>query len=108
MGTSLGSKIKELRKSKGYSFDKLARLAGTSKSYIWNLETGKSVKPSARKLLKISNSLGVTVDFLIDDEDMIAVEDAADASFYRKYRKLNARDKLKIRKFIDVFLTEES
>jgi len=101
MTTSIGLKIKDLRKDKGYTLDKLAELADSSKSYIWELENKNPPRPSAEKLAKIAKALGVTMDYFIDDE--ITEEDATDQMFYRKYRQMDPDVKKKIRKMIDLW-----
>ena len=67
MPTPLGDKIRRLRKTQGYTLDKLAELAESSKSYIWELENKKPPRPSADKVAKIAVALGVTPDYLITD-----------------------------------------
>lgn len=100
MSTPLGEKIRELRKAKGYTLDKLAELSESSKSYIWELENKDPPRPSADKITKIAVALGVTPDYLMTEE--VAVEDATDTAFYRKYRSLDAGTKEKIRKMLDL------
>lgn len=50
MATRLGEKLHELRKQRGLTLEKLAELAGLSKSYLWELENRESQRPSAEKL----------------------------------------------------------
>ena len=47
MATTLGEKIRTLRKEKGYTLEKLAELTDSSKSYIWELENKSPPRPSA-------------------------------------------------------------
>lgn len=101
--TSLGAKIREERKKKQYTLEKLAELTDSSKSYIWELENKAPPRPSAEKISKIAERLGVTVEYLLDDQEKITVGDAADARFYRKYRQMNDKTKAKIRSFVDLW-----
>lgn len=98
MSTPLGDKVRELRKAKGYTLDKLAELAESSKSYIWELENKNPPRPSADKVAKIAAVLGVTADYLIDPTDTMKVEDATDAVFFRNYQKMDPATKDKIRR----------
>ncbi|WP_050385911.1 helix-turn-helix domain-containing protein [Bradyrhizobium pachyrhizi] len=100
MTTPLGDKIRDLRKKNGFTLDKLAELAESSKSYIWELENKDPPRPSADKIAKIATALGVTPDYLITDS--VQVEDAKDTAFYRKYRSMNEPTKEKIRKMLDL------
>jgi transcriptional regulator with XRE-family HTH domain len=98
---TIGTKIKALRKEKGYTLDELADLSDSSKSYIWELENKDPPRPSAEKLVKIAKALGVTMDYFIDDQ--VSEEDATDKMFYRKYRQMDPDVKKKIRKMIDLW-----
>lgn len=103
--TLLGEKIRTLRKAQGYTLDKLADLAESSKSYIWELENKNPPRPSADKIAKIAAALKVTPDYLIMDE--VKLEDASDAAFFRKYRGMDPALKDKIRKMVDVLGEDE-
>ncbi|MCB0121103.1 MAG: helix-turn-helix domain-containing protein [Caldilineaceae bacterium] len=106
MATSLGDKIKKLRKEKGLTLEGLAELTDSSKSYIWELENKNPPRPSADKILKIANQLGVTMDYLIGDERQVSEADAADEMFFRKYKQMDPEVKKKIRKIIDLWEDE--
>lgn len=103
MSTPLGTKIRELRKQKGYTLDKLAELTDSSKSYIWELENKNPPRPSADKVARIASALGVTSDYLVDTNNNVTVEDAADQAFYRKYREMDNSTKDKIRRMVDLW-----
>jgi transcriptional regulator with XRE-family HTH domain len=98
----LGDKIRELRKAKGYTLDKLAELTESSKSYIWELENKNPPRPSAEKLSKIASVLGVTVEYLLDTKEEVRVEDATDNAFFRKYQKMDPTTKDKIRRMVEL------
>jgi transcriptional regulator with XRE-family HTH domain len=105
VGTPLGDKIRDLRKKKGFTLDKLAELAESSKSYIWELENNDPPRPSADKIAKIAKALRVTPDYLITDS--VLVEDATDTAFFRKYRSMTPTTKDKIRKMVDLIGDDE-
>ncbi len=85
----------------------LAELAESSKSYIWELENKNPPRPSADKVAKIAAVLGVTADYLIDTTEKVGVEDATDNAFFRKYRKMDAATKDKIRRMADLLGDDE-
>ena len=107
MATPLGEKIRRLRKEKGYTLEKLAELSESSKSYIWELENKNPPRPSAEKLAKIAAVLGVTGDYLIGATETAGVETAADEAFFRKYRRMDAATKDKVRRLADVIGKDE-
>ena len=63
MATRLGEKLHELRKQRGLTLEKLAELAGLSKSYLWELENRESQRPSAEKLTALADALGVAAAY---------------------------------------------
>lgn len=46
-------------------------------------------------------------DYLIDTTETVKVEDATDAAFFRKYRKMDATIKDKIRRMVDLMGEDE-
>ena len=107
MLTSLGEKIRRLRIQKELTLDQLAELTESSKSYIWELENKNPPRPSAAKLAKIAATLDTTLDYLLDEEENVAEEDAADARFYRQYRKMDSTTKAKIRQMVKLWGEDE-
>jgi transcriptional regulator with XRE-family HTH domain len=89
MPTALGEKIQKLRKEKGLTLEQLADRTDSSKSYIWELENKHPPRPSADKLSKIAVQLGVTMEYLLDQEQKITEADATDEMFFRKYRRMD-------------------
>jgi transcriptional regulator with XRE-family HTH domain len=103
LSTALGDKMRQLRKQKGYTLEKLAELTESSKSYIWELENKNPPRPSADKVARIAAVLGVTSDYLVDTTDKTNVAEAADEAFYRRYRKMDAATRDKIRRMVDLW-----
>lgn len=60
----IGRRIKEVRKAKGISQEKLAELADLSTQYMSQIETAAR-KASLTSLVKISNALNVSLDELL-------------------------------------------
>jgi len=90
-----------------FTLDKLAELSGSSKSYIWELENKDPSRPSAEKLAKIAENLGTTLDYLLGEEDSFTEENAADALFYRRYRRMNPETRAKIRRTVALWGKDE-
>lgn len=100
MATSLGEKIRDLRKQRGFTLDQLAEKSESSKSYIWELENKDPPRPSGEKLALIAGALDVTTDYLLGVEP--EVQSAEDKAFFRKYQKMDARTKTQIRQMLDI------
>lgn len=101
MPETLGEKLRKHRQGKGYSLDDLARLTGSSKSYLWELEN-RPIRPSAEKLAKIADVLSVTTDYLLDDNAEMDEQHVKEA-FFRKFNKLDEDDKQRIQDMIDAW-----
>jgi transcriptional regulator with XRE-family HTH domain len=106
MAGHLGDKIKNLRKNKNLTLEKLAANAGLSKSYLWELENRESQSPSAEKLQAIADALGVSVDYFLEDDLRKPEEKHLDEAFFRGYKNLNSQDKEQLRKILEAFKKE--
>lgn len=62
-----GKKIRELRKERKWSLEDLAKRIGSSKSYVWEIEKGKSC-PSIDIMINFSKAFNVSIDFLVTGE----------------------------------------
>ena len=63
----LGVRIREARKAKGYTQEKLSELAGISPNYLSRVETNNGGVISLPALLKVCNVLGVGMDYMLVD-----------------------------------------
>ncbi len=107
MTTSLGKKIRQLRKEKGYTLEKLAELADSSKSYIWELENQDPPRPSAEKVVKIASVLGVTSDYLMSKSQKAPGDNVLDDAFFRNYQSLDDQDKERLREIVKAWGPKE-
>ena len=57
--------LRKLREAKGFSQEKLARLADVANNTIIKIEAGKNQNPTLETLKKVAQALGVSVDDLI-------------------------------------------
>lgn len=103
MASKLGVKIHKLRKDKGMTLEQLAKSAGLSKSYLWELENRETASPSAQKLQAIADILGVSPTYFMDDDTADAKEEHLDEAFFRGYKQLEPEAKDQLRKILDTF-----
>ncbi|MCP3032927.1 helix-turn-helix domain-containing protein [Halobacillus sp. A1] len=61
----IGDRIQALRKSRGMSMSELAVRTGFAKSYISSIERGVQSNPSIHFVEKISEVLGVSVNYIV-------------------------------------------
>jgi transcriptional regulator with XRE-family HTH domain len=61
----LSKNIKNLRKRKNFSQEKLARMADVANNTIIKIESGENQNPTLKSLRKISMALGVSINDLL-------------------------------------------
>ena len=103
MPTRLGEKLRDLRKERGLTLEKLAEQAGLSKSYLWELENRESQRPSAEKLTALGDALGVSTSYFLEEDPRAPEERPLDEAFFRGYQKLDADAKEQLRKILNTF-----
>ena len=82
----LSEKLYKLRKNSGLSQEKLAEQLDVSRQAISKWESGTAV-PESEKLIAISNFFGVSVDYLLKDEDVDTTK-KADSSVEEKSKMI--------------------
>ena len=65
MSNNISNNLKRLREKRGYSLEKVARLAELSLNTIVKVENGVNQNPTIETLTKIAKALEVGVDDLI-------------------------------------------
>jgi transcriptional regulator with XRE-family HTH domain len=103
MPTRLGEKLRDLRKERGLTLDKLAEMANLSKSYLWELENRESQRPSAEKLTALADALGVAATYFLEEDVRAPEERHLDEAFFRNYQKLEPDAKEQLRKILNTF-----
>jgi transcriptional regulator with XRE-family HTH domain len=61
----IGSNIKKIRTEKGYSLERVARLADLSLNTIVKVESGVNQNPTIETLQKIAKALDISVEDLL-------------------------------------------
>lgn len=107
MATRLGEKLRAQRKQHGLTLEKLADMAGLSKSYLWELENRASQRPSAEKLSALADALGVTTAYFLEEDTREPEERHLDEAFFRGYQKLDAPAKDQLRKILETFKSSD-
>ena len=76
--TSVGERIRFCRQKLNLKQEQLANVAGMSKGFLSEVETGNR-NPSAEYLLRIANALGVSLDFLMKGGEMPSLDQGSRA-----------------------------
>lgn len=61
----LSKNLKKLREKKGFSQDRLAKIADVANNTVIKIEQGDNKNPTLETLKKLANALGVSLDDLI-------------------------------------------
>lgn len=96
----IAEKIKNERKRMGLTLQKLADLTDSSKSYIFEIESGKSKEIGASKIFKMSKALGVTADFLVNDNRSCSLPCDQDRILYSKIQDFSSKEKEFLKCFV--------
>ncbi len=62
--SSVGARIRFVRTEQGLTLDQLAQRSGVSKSFLWEVEQGRS-NMSGEKLVGVADALGASLDYLL-------------------------------------------
>lgn len=90
---TLADKLKEARKNAGLTQNELAEKLCVSRQAITKWENGKGI-PDVDNLKVISKVLNVSIDFLLDDEDVLdktVIKEQIDLNDYVKEGKLQSK-----------------
>ena len=66
----IGNNLRRLRKKKGLSQEKLARLADISLNALTKIESGFAQKPTIQTVVKLAKALEVSIDKLVKGWDI--------------------------------------
>lgn len=108
MTKKLGEKIKFLREKCKLSRKELGDMVGINQSQVWEFENRYFKNPSAPIISSIAKILNTSTEILVDDNQPIYekninyVKEAQERIFFRKYEKLNPKNKLTLQKIIDI------
>lgn len=69
--SSIGSRLRQARRGRGYSQEDLAELTGISASYIAKIEQDRAFSPSMRVLYRLCDTLGVQASWLLDKQERL-------------------------------------
>lgn len=104
--TTLGEKLRDLRKKMGISLDEVAEKTNTSKSYLWDLEKNPDRKPSADKLGVLADFYHVSISFLLEEEEK--QPDLIQEQIFTRVKRMTPDDKEKVKKILETFFDDKS
>lgn len=91
---ALGQRIRQARKDKNITQEKLAEICGLSTAHIGHIERGSRI-PSLDTLFRISSELEVSVDWLLFDS-----AENSNNVFAAVSKKLDGKNEAQVRTFL--------
>jgi transcriptional regulator with XRE-family HTH domain len=102
---SLGQKITKIRKEKKLSQVDVATFVGVSRDAISKYERDDII-PSVENANKIAKVLGVSLDYLMSEDDNLEVVDIDMLNRMKEIQRLSEDDKTTVTKIIDAFIRD--
>jgi transcriptional regulator with XRE-family HTH domain len=101
----LSEKITKLKKQRDLSQADLAERTGISKDAISKYERGDAV-PSVEYAKRIADALGVSLDFLVSEEETEDILDKEAVKRIKEIQKLPEQEKNKILSVVDALIRD--
>lgn len=102
---TLGQKITKIRKEKKLSQNDVAHFVGVSRDAISKYERDDII-PSVENAKMIAKALGISLDYLVSEDDKLEVIDIDMMERMKEIQRLPNDDKNTINKIIDAFIRD--
>lgn len=94
MASAFGARLRRFREAKNLTLQQVADAVGCTKAYIWELEMREGQRPTAERIQKIAEVLGVTMQDVMGipmpEAPQASPEDVA---FFREYAGMSDEEK---------------
>ena len=108
MASAFGVRLRRFREAKKLTLQQVADAVGCTKAYIWELEMKDGQRPTAERIQKIAQLLGVTMEDVMGTP----MEQAPDASpedviFFREYGEMTDEEKDRYRQALKIMFPDK-
>ena len=108
MASAFGVRLRRFREAKKLTLQQVADAVGCTKAYIWELEMKDGQRPTAERVQKIAQVLGVTMEDVMGTP----MEQAPDASpedviFFREYGEMTDEEKDRYRQALKIMFPDK-
>ena len=108
MASAFGTRLRRLREAKKLTLQQVADAVGCTKAYIWELEMKDGQRPTAERVQKIAQVLGVKMEDVMGTP----MEQAPDASpedviFFREYGEMTDEEKDRYRQALKIMFPDK-
>lgn len=101
-----GKRLRKLRTEKDMSQEEVAKILGISRTAYNKYESGV-IKP-VRKLKELSMLFGVSMDYILGEEDLMSRASIRDRETVRKYMSLSGTGKYMVNIMLDAVYEREN
>ncbi|CAJ0739025.1 helix-turn-helix transcriptional regulator [Ralstonia mannitolilytica] len=108
MASAFGVRLRRLREAKKLTLQQVADAVGCTKAYIWELEMKEGQRPTAERIQKIAQVLGVTMEDVMGTP-MQQVPEASpeDVAFFREYAGMTDEEKDRYRQALKIMFPDK-
>ena len=109
MASAFGARLRRLREAKNLTLQQVADAVDCTKAYIWELEMKDGQRPSAERIQKIAQVLGVTMEDVMGTPMQLAPEASPeDVAFFREYAGMTDEEKDRYRQALKIMFPDKS
>ena len=108
MASAFGARLRRLREAKKLTLQQVADAVGCTKAYIWELEMKDGQRPTAERIQKIAQVLGVTMEDVMGTPMQEAPQASAeDVAFFREYAGMTDEEKDRSRQALKIMFPDK-
>src|SRR5690606_8224263 len=109
MASAFGARLRRLREAKKLTLQQVADAVGCTKAYIWELEMKDGQRPTAERIQKIAQVLGVTMEYVMGTPKQPAYESSpADVGYFGEYPGFTDEEKDRDRQALKIMFPVQS
>ena len=108
MASAFGTRLRRLREAKKLTLQQVADAVGCTKAYIWELQMKDGQRPTAERIQKIAQVLGVTMEDVMGTPMQEAPQASAeDVAFFREYAGMTDEEKDRYRQALKIMFPDK-
>ena len=108
MASEFGARLRRLREAKKLTLQQVADAVGCTKAYIWELEMKDGQRPTAERIQKIAQVLGVTMEDVMGTPMQQAPQASPeDVVFFREYAEMTDEEKDRYRQALKIMFPDK-
>ena len=108
MASAFGARLRRFREAKKLTLQQVADAVGCTKAYIWELEMKDGQRPTAERIQKIAQVLGVTMEDVMGEPMQQAPKASPeDVVFFREYAGMTDDEKDRYRQALKIMFPDK-